>query len=951
MRKFASTLLLVITAAAVASSASADDQIKRRLLSPFGTSDRLGVDAVGETLLSATDRKELSYWLHQQDLIAKVASEQNSQNHMFALGYGVKGLGRAIEAGGGAAGDMLKNPLAGGAMTISGAVVGGYVGDYGDKLIRDAGQLAAARVAIFLHQEYGNFILKNGQVNSERLRNFGQENLGRALRDPNFIEKVGDFALMADFKSQITIDMLGVILKDNKALQLSVGRIDKQLQGLNEGYREVKTLQFQTLDRLTAQGQALGSIEGKVDNATVLISTLVSSNLPPRQILALYEAGALSLDVKTVLAMEKSASASELRADFERSASVFQSAATAMDALGVDPELVRATAGIGNLLASGGGLAAAIAIGEPLSIFTSSAGFLGSLKSVFGSVREDPTQAALRAIFKELRSLSEQIQRNHRQQMEALHRIANKLQDVEDTLNRRFAELGLDIAHVLQDTRELLYEDVRVCERLADEFQLDETQALMHKGLIGFAIWYETDNRAADFARCLNGLISRQRVVSERDFSGMLRADSIEEIQAGANASARRSAVRRTEQRILQPTVDYTRMLVGEDEGASIAKKIFAPAVTLCDALRIYGDPKTAGCSESSSENWPSSRLAYSQYNPGQGSLLSASTALLMARFTRTVAPWNGILIERTTGATARTISEKEAHQLSRRAASRRTRHLLALRNAVDALDLNIAQAQVLAGTPIVSKAADLLDTRIIPAYAKARRLNQPADINKMLIANDPPAALPGPNCVSASVEWNTLCLMETNPTFARNVIRLFIAKRLHRKGASFEDWRKAVRSPFSGRMQELIGNDVMIADAVATLKDKSSLGIWAFELPRVYSDPDIKRPAEDSGLAASCWTPGVVTPPLNEKREFDENADYYINQASSRCHIVDPFTSNEFELIAHATSSFQELLTERALTVGLLHELCNSNKYYPAAYCLIRDQRPQQENLISFAR
>src|SRR5688572_29201324 len=111
----------------------------------------------------------------------------------------------------------------------------------------------------------------------------------------------------------------------------------------------------------------------------------------------------------------------------------------------------------------------------------------------------------LAEIFKELRALREQIQLNHEQQMEALRRIALKIDDLEATMNRRFAELGLDVALLQFGVRELLYEDVRVCERLVEEFALPETQDLLNRGFVGFGIWYEADNRALDYARCLNG--------------------------------------------------------------------------------------------------------------------------------------------------------------------------------------------------------------------------------------------------------------------------------------------------------------------------------------------------------------------------------------------------------------------------------------------------------------
>jgi hypothetical protein len=157
----------------------------------------------------------------------------------------------------------------------------------------------------------------------------------------------------------------------------------------------------------------------------------------------------------------------------------------------------------------------------------------------------------------------------------------------------------------------------------------------------------------------------------------------------------------------------------------------------------------------------------------------------------------------------ARVISEAEARDVSSRTSSRRTRHMRSLNAAIDSLDLNIAQAQVLAGLPAVPAAAEFIDTVIVPAYAKARLLGDPGDLNKLLAAKPPNRSEPGPNCASDQMAknaadsraWNTLCAMEANPTFAKNVIRMFVARRLQARNVSFETWRSALRSPFSGAM------------------------------------------------------------------------------------------------------------------------------------------------------
>jgi hypothetical protein len=353
----------------------------------------------------------------------------------------------------------------------------------------------------------------------------------------------------------------------------------------------------------------------------------------------------------------------------------------------------------------------------------------------------------------------------------------------------------------------------------------------------------------------------------------------------------------------------------------TFANKIFTPATDICDVQRIYGKVVFDYCPVKQDISWPRSRLRYSQYNPGQGVLLSAPTAVLMSKMTRVVAPWNGILLDRTTGAAARVISEKEAGDLSSRTASRRTRHMRGLNAATDSLDLNIAQAQVLAGLPAVPFAAELLDTVIVPAYAKARLLGDQGDLNKLLAAAPPNRSEPGPNCASDNMvknaadsrAWNTLCAMETNPTFAKNVIRMFVARRLHASNVSFETWRRAIRSPFSGPVLELIGHDVILKDATQKLPD-SNFGVWAIEVPRVYADPLVEPPKEEgANFSTSCWEAGDVDRLYDGNLEVDLKADYYAKSASSRCVLLDPFTADDFTTMSFATR-FHALLGERTL-------------------------------------
>lgn len=928
--KWTSYSLLVAALFLSCSPVTADEQedFRRRLVSPWGFEDRLGVDSIGETLLNPKERDTLHYWMYEQEVLSGIASERDSQDLKMVAGYGVKFLGYGI----GALDDQLpvRSIVAGGVLSVGTAILGNAAEDWGQHLIDSAEETAAMRIAIYLDKKVANVIKPNGVLDLKALRNIGDTKLATLWSDPDFIEEVGNLDIIAHMRDGVTMEMLSATLRDTGAIRTSVDKLDERLIQLNRGYKELRSLQLTAIDQLHVNGQALSRVETRVDETATVVAALAASNLPPSQILGLAQAGVLRIKAEDLLTFERAATAQRYKAEFDRAATVFSSLATAFNAAGLDPDLVSTTAKFGDLLTSGGAFAAAVTVGEPLSVFSTGASLFGSASSFFGKKKSDGSQKALAAIFRELQSLSNLIRQYHQQQMEALRLIALKLDNLEHILNRRFAELGLDVAMIQYDVRELLYEDVRVCERLVEEFALPDTQLLLSRGLLGFSIWFQADNRAVDYGRCLNGLMARQRVVSETDYSGMLRADAIEDPAEGDSASDRRDAVRRVEQRVLQPTIDYIREYSGLTDGEAVARKLTYPTPDICSALGVYGGELHHTCAGFSGPSWPSSRLHFSQFNVGQGALLSAPTAIMMSRFTRVIAPWNGVLVESDGQATSRVISEKEARSLSRKSLSRRTRHLRSLAAAADALDLNIAQAQVMAGAPILHRVAEILDKKILPAYARSRILQDPTEIDKLLAAPPPNHNLPGPICVTGNEAWDALCLMEANPTFAGNVIRALIARRLDRNGVTFEKWRSAIRSPFSTHALDMIGHDIILMDAAKGLDDRT-FGVWAIELPRVYSDPFIQG-SEGPSRATSCWSAAAV-PTSYEENELVVADKFYTKPTSSRCVLLDTFVADNFTSLNFATN-FHALLTERSLVVGLLNEMCGANSNYPSIYC-----------------
>ena len=540
------------------------------------------------------------------------------------MGHGVKILGSKVDELGKSVGEevALENPFAGGAISVGSAVVGDALQSYAGEIISRAENRITARIVVGLHQRLGRMIRANGAIDQDRIDDVSTEDFEAVLNDPAVIEQIGNLDIIINAKSDLILEKFKQSARALKKIDATVSQIDREIQELNKGYREVKQLQLNQVAQLKAQWIVLGRMEQKINNTGTLVAALAQSNLPPDQILALAKAGVLTLsDKDDWKALENAADAQRMQKDFNKAGDTFSSLGIIFKTFG-NEQLANDSVKIGNVMKTGGAFAAAIVIGDPLSIFNTGAGLLGALSS-FGGGGGDGTAKLLGAVLRELQALSAQIYEYHKQEMKALQEIALKLESFEASMNRHFAELGLDIAKIQIDVRELLYDDVRVCRRLYDEFLLPETQQLLKdSGLLGFEIWYEADNRAQDYTQCLNGLTARLTVNSEANFSGMLRAELFGDSARGGNLTERNNSVRRIEQQILQPTVSYIQKYSDMSDGAKVASKIFSPAVDVCDVRLVYAG-RDLGCKKKS--EWPSSRLQFSQYNPGQGLLLKSA--------------------------------------------------------------------------------------------------------------------------------------------------------------------------------------------------------------------------------------------------------------------------------------------------------------------------------------
>ena len=224
----------------------------------------------------------------------------------------------------------------------------------------------------------------------------------------------------------------------------------------------------------------------------------------------------------------------------------------------------------------------------------------------------------------------------------------------------------------------------------------------------------------------------------------------------------------------------------------------------------------------------------------------------------RLLGPMNTTVFEdpRKGGLPAVIPAEDFGTRFSRKFMAKRTRHLSVLQGAVDLVDVTIAQAQVMAGVPMLDMAAKVIDERVVPAYARAQLQGDSREIDEMLEqGHRRPNPANGPRCSTGALAFDTLCLMQTNRWFRENVMRALVLRRLKARGVDGATWARTVRLPFSPALQSLLGEDVLLRDA-SSARSGAVYARWAVELPRVNlrADHSGSAPSPAEGPPFDCW-------------------------------------------------------------------------------------------------
>ncbi len=779
--------------------------------------------------------------------------------------------------------------------------------DVGSQIIDEANKQIAQRIVVELDKQYTNIIDDNGKLNRDELSHVTSGSLN-FLFSPGFQNEVGAPELIAQLQGKVTADQLSEVLKDTNQIKLNASQLNARIKALNATVIAAKNTQKILLSHTEASKQTLDVLNTQLGRQQELFEAYLKSNMPKAQVLALINSGALSVSSEEKQKYDKDVLLENMKVDLDGVSKKFSALSDTLSNLGLKDVAV-ATSLTSSLVSNGGAFAVAWASNNPLAIAQSGAGLFASVKAFGYRPRPSAEMQMLSRALEEIHALSIKIDKYHAEEMQILQSIYSKLDDIDNRLQREFGSLFFDIALLQRDVRELLSDSVYKCGRLVEEYATSEKLHTMGDGFKSFASWFQSDGRNIDYLSCLDGLTSRLEVKSETNFSGLLRAEMATEGQSGDSIKQRREEVRKLEEQVIWPTVDYTSKYSTAKDSHERLNLLYTPQSSICDVYKYSGEQPSRLCNRYKSVAWAPTKLVVSEFNPGGGALISPDATLELARFARILAPWNTALTETSNGIYPRVITRDEAFQLTIQKGSQRTRHLYMLRNAINALDLSIAQAQLLAGIPVIINAVKILEDQILPSYARARLLNDSVEINKILAVKLPNGKT-RVDCSTGNAPYDTLCLMQTNRWFASNVIATLLMRRIERSGLSYDDWRRTASLPFSPDVSKIMGPDILLINAAPSSKEME-FNTWAIELPRVNTTL-----YETKESASDCWTLGKVP-------NIDNNSNFYRNQNSSMCYILPHYTTIDFNLLTFPYG-YEAMLGERYSLIEELAELCD---------------------------
>ena len=867
--------------------------------------------------LSEPEGNRLQSELNRRQIIAELAKAEDDNAVLRYGGYGAKTMSYVVGAI--SSGAELGGPN----MKVAGAVAGAIESPLADAAEHMASlfeESVTKAVVIKLDRTVTDILSPDGRINRERLAKVTSGELS-FVYSPEFRAEIGNPALLSTITDKITGAQLSEVLQDTAVIKETLPAMQKRLVLLDDGLSVIKGQMSSLSDQSMRTRQRLDVVEGKVDRAKVVVDAMANAQLSPAQVLALSRSGALTVSGDEEMRLQTLADAQRMQAEFADAQNKMVTVARGLALLpGMEDAagFVNTTAG---MFQSAGALAIAYTTGDVWGGASTAISLVGQISGL--GRKKNKNSAMMREMFLQLQQIRQEMEQNHQEVIAKLNSIDGKVDNLQRQLQQSTIRLTIDIAGVQFGINDLLKRDVGPCEGLDEDYR---AVAGKINSRVQFARWFENSGRNMAWQNCMVGLQNSLRVKSETNFSDYLVVQPEDAAGGVADFDDPRAPIRSFLEGTLGPTVAYAKRHRAILESKGAETDLFTPTFSICEVAGVAAG--SGVCQSKRVENWRPSGLPATTFNPGNGYLISEEKVMALARYAQTISVWETALVERPSRSVPTVIADDELSRFSGDWMGGRTRHLKALRSSLDALDLVIAQSELVSGAPFINYAVDQLEKDVLPAYARLRFLGDEKPLRRLLepgMAATFPSTLP--KCSTGAPAFDTLCLMQTNRWFAENVVKGLVARRLAARGMDAVSWNSVARLPVSVEASQALGEDVVLVEA-SIPQFSSSFGLWAIQLPRVGIRPVQNANGQMQNIG-DCWTAGEV-PDLASASEFKA---FYAKRSNASCYML-PLVANGGIDRMRFPSNLSAVAIERMQIVEKLKELCKSLRTYPDHLC-----------------
>jgi hypothetical protein len=652
-----------------------------------------------------------------------------------------------------------------------------------------------------------------------------------ALKDPKVLNRMFASSTLASAPPELRTALQNE--RDNLSLNVqmdthriargaakSLEEIGKRVAAIDSN---VSALQTNALPLLLATQRDTQEISRQVHDDRRLLEALAQT-LPPRERLALIDAGILSASYAARRAIENAAIAQDIELGSSQVANLLTSSASALRAAGVDPRTVAGIQHASSMITATGVLSSSLFTGNPMTIATSALNLFG----VFGGFSPpDPNAGVLAA----LESLQNEIREYHKETMAALAAIKTDIADLRADLQSRTAallEVELDVRALAEDFTAQGFTDN--CAFVLQDYQTEHPSSL--RALNSF---FDGAGHYDRYQRCLGWLAERAAPdpdIGMHHFFLLVTAPTAGAPRQLTDDFALRSALR---DRVYQPTRCFSELYGAAQQSTSLLAE---PDFGLSPN---YSHHRTAGTS-------------CSAVPP----MLEPRTVLKFATTARALLPLSTVLMRGAKSGSWVVMPEK-LQDCGAACWPTDGRPRATVNGLSKVLRETLEQERLLAGAAAAGPLADILDEQVIPQYAAARWAKDDSlnsTLNSLSSTDDSARAETNKKmavCATGTPVYDALCLMERNPYASRNALRLFVLSRLQKTGTSTKEYGNALRDPFlDDRLKSILGSVFL----------RRSNGQWSLELPRVPLGLPTSNSGATGGEASpiqaktdACWT------------------------------------------------------------------------------------------------